>query len=90
VVRLHAVVHGDVQGVGYRYFVLDRARPLGVLGWVRNRDDGSVEIVAEAERDRLDALLESARRGPRHAAVIDVSVDWSEATGDLRTFEIVA
>ena len=87
--RLHAVVHGEVQGVGFRYFLIDRARPLGVRGWVRNRPDGSVEITAEGERDDLEALLGAARRGPRGATVRDVDVVWGAPVGDLGTFQLV-
>ncbi|TMG57453.1 MAG: acylphosphatase, partial [Chloroflexi bacterium] len=54
--RLHAVVRGDVQGVGFRYYVQRKARQLGLPGWVRNNDDGSVELVAEGERDALEQL----------------------------------
>jgi acylphosphatase len=86
--RLHAVIHGDVQGVGFRYFVIDHARPLGVRGWVRNRADGTVEITAEGERRGLEELLDVLRRGPRGATVTDVDVEWAAASGTLGPFEI--
>jgi acylphosphatase len=89
VVRLHVVVHGDVQGVGFRYFLVDHARPGGVSGWVRNRPDGSVEVMAEGDRHHLEGLLGAARRGPRHAHVTEVEVEWGEATGDLGAFHLV-
>jgi acylphosphatase len=89
VVRLHAVIHGDVQGVGFRYFIVDAARPLGVSGWVRNRPDGSVELTAEGERRQLEELLSAARHGPRHAEVADVDVEWGMAAGDLGPFQLV-
>ena len=86
--RLHAVIHGDVQGVGFRYFVMREARSLGLRGWVRNRDDGSVELVAEGDRRDLERLLDAARRGPSQAHVGDVGVDWSPATGNLKPFDL--
>ena len=86
--RLHAVIHGDVQGVGFRYFVIDRARSLGVRGWVRNRQDGTVELTAEGERGKLEELLDVARRGPRGATVTDVDASWDAASGTLGPFEI--
>jgi acylphosphatase len=89
VVRLHVVVHGDVQGVGFRYFVIDAARPLGVRGWVRNRPDGSVEITAEGEREQLEDLLRSAGRGPRGAHVERVDAEWENASGDLGAFQLI-
>ncbi len=86
--RLHAVIHGDVQGVGFRYFLIDHARPLGILGWVRNLPDGTVEMTAEGARGALEQLLDVARRGPRGASVTDVDVSWADASGTLGPFEI--
>ncbi|HEX9561807.1 MAG TPA: acylphosphatase [Candidatus Dormibacteraeota bacterium] len=86
--RLHGVVRGDVQGVGFRYFLAREARALGLRGWVRNRDDGSVEFVAEGPRHDLERLLEAARRGPGHARVAGVSVEWSSAGGGLEPFDL--
>ena len=86
--RLHAVVRGDVQGVGFRYFVQRRAQQLGLKGWVRNNDDGSVELVAEGERERLEQLKLALQEGPRMARVDRVDTRWSAATGNLRGFEL--
>lgn len=85
---MHAVVHGDVQGVGFRDFVWRRAERLGLTGWVRNRPDGCVECVAEGERARLDDFLEELRRGPALAEVEAVDADWESALGDVAGFEI--
>ena len=86
--RLHAVIHGDVQGVGFRYFVTRQAQARGLSGWVRNRSDGAVELVAEGERSDLDELLRVARQGPRHARVASVDAQWSEAMGGLDRFDL--
>lgn len=86
--RLHAVIHGDVQGVGFRYFVLRRADGLGLSGWVRNNDDGTVELVAEGERSRLDSLRSAVAEGPRTARVERLEEEWSPATGGLARFEL--
>ena len=86
--RLRAVVHGDVQGVGFRYFVLRRAEVARLSGWVRNRPDGAVECLAEGPRTELEALLEELRRGPRMASVERVEVDWEQARGDLSGFGV--
>ncbi|HEV3103639.1 MAG TPA: acylphosphatase [Candidatus Dormibacteraeota bacterium] len=64
------------------------AHSLGLRGWVRNSDDGSVELVAEGPRPDLDRLLEAARRGPSHARVSDVRADWSVAGGGLEPFDL--
>jgi acylphosphatase len=86
--RLHAVVHGDVQGVGFRYFVQRKAQQLGLRGWVRNNDDGTVELVAEGGREQLEQLKRALQEGPRMARVDRVETQWSVGTGDLRGFEL--
>lgn len=86
--RLHATAHGDVQGVGFRYFVQRRARDLGLDGWVRNNDDGTVEVVAEGPRNALDQLERALRQGPRAARVERVDTRWSDATGNLGPFDL--
>jgi acylphosphatase len=86
--RLHGVVKGDVQGVGFRYFLIRRAQTLGLTGWVTNRDDGVVEFVAEGSRRDLEKLEQAAREGPRMARVTAVEVNWSLATGGLDRFDI--
>jgi acylphosphatase len=86
--RLHAVVEGRVQGVGFRYFVVENAQSLGVNGWVRNRWDDTVEVTAEGQRAVLEKLLAALRRGPRAAYVSNVQVDWQPATGEFKQFWI--
>jgi acylphosphatase len=84
---LHAVVHGDVQGVGFRYFVQRRAEEMGLAGWVANRPDGSVEVVAEGGRAALGRLLELLGKGPGLADVDQVDVEWGDETG-LKGFAV--
>ena len=86
--RLHCVVRGDVQGVGFRYFLIRRAQALGLSGWVQNRDDGTVEFVAEGSRRDLEQLERAAREGPRMARVSAVEASWSRAAGGLDRFDI--
>ncbi len=86
--RLHGVIKGDVQGVGFRFFLIRRAQALGLTGWVTNRDDGVVEFVAEGARPALEQLERAAHEGPRQARVSAVEVNWSEATGNLGRFDI--
>jgi acylphosphatase len=86
--QLHAIVRGRVQGVGFRYSVLQRAQLLGLRGWVANREDRSVELRAEGERDTLDILLAFLHTGPLHARVDTVESSWHEATGAFETFEV--
>jgi acylphosphatase len=86
--RLHGVVHGNVQGVGFRYFLMREAKRLGLRGWVRNRDDGTVEFVAEGTRSDLEWLKQAAAQGPRLARVDRVDGQWSAATGNLDSFDL--
>jgi acylphosphatase len=86
--RLHAVVEGHVQGVGFRYFVLDRAQELNLTGWVRNTSEGHVEVTAEGPRADLEALLMKLRTGPRAAYVTDVNYEWSIAAGEFHGFNV--
>jgi len=68
------LVSGRVQGVGFRWFVEREAATLGITGWVRNRENGSVEVMASGTREQLAALHARLREGPRAARVDDVAV----------------
>jgi len=87
-VRVHLVVTGRVQGVGFRYFTATRARALGLTGTARNLLDGHVEITAEGDRAKIEALIGSVRDGPPGAMVRDVRIDWEDAPARERTFVI--
>lgn len=86
--RLTAIVRGEVQGVGYRYFAQRQARALGLRGYARNRADGTVEVVAEGSRPQLERLLAELWRGPGAARVAEVEATWSAATGTFGGFGI--
>ncbi len=85
---LHARVFGRVQGVNFRAATRERAQALGLTGWVRNRPDGSVEVLAEGTRAALTRLLDYLHHGPRHAAVDRVEAVWRPASGGFISFEI--
>ena len=86
--QLHAVISGHVQGVGFRYFVLEQAQRLGLTGWVRNLPDDTVEFVAEGEAARIDELIAWARRGPRMAVVTGLDLAWETPAGRFEPFRI--
>jgi acylphosphatase len=88
--RLTATVRGYVQGVGYRYYVLQHARALGLTGFTRNEPDDSVTVVAEGPSSLLAGLIEAVRRGPEGADVQDVQISWGPATQEFPTFRIAA
>lgn len=85
-VRATLRISGVVQGVGYRYFVRRTAEALGISGYVRNRFDGRVEVVAEGEKSAVSTLIDDLGAGPRYASVERVDVEWQEATGEFRGF----
>ena len=80
-VRRKAVVHGRVQGVGFRFAVARAADARGVGGWVRNRADGTVEAVFEGEPAAVEALVRFSSEGPRGASVARVEVSEEEPEG---------
>jgi acylphosphatase len=82
------VVTGRVQGVGFRFFARDVAAREGLHGWIRNRDDGGVEISAEGEVESLDRFERRIRQGPRGARVEQVEVSDLGPTGSDTGFEI--
>lgn len=86
--RLHGIVHGRVQGVGFRDATQEEAQRLSLNGWVRNTADRTVEVVAEGERDQLDSLVAFLQKGPPSARVTSLDVEWQDATGEFTQFEI--
>ncbi len=86
--RIRAIVSGRVQGVSFRASTVHEGRRLGVVGWVRNKPDGSVELEAEGPDDTIEALLRWCQRGPSAARVDRVAVEELAPTGGEREFAI--
>ncbi len=86
--ELHAYVHGRVQGVGFRYFVVEHALSLGLRGYARNEFDGSVEVVAQGPRPALERLVTLLRQGPSAAHVTDVRLTLGQPTQHVSGFHV--
>jgi len=86
--RVELRVTGRVQGVFYRVSTRQEGMRLALTGWVRNLEDGSVEVVAEGPRSDLESLVKWCRQGPPQASVTEVRAQWSEASGEFTGFEV--
>jgi len=87
-VALRVIIYGRVQGVFFRDFVAKRARRLGLTGYVCNLPEGTVEVRAEGEREKLEELIGYLKIGPPAARVNKVVTNWSEYTGKYSNFSI--
>ena len=86
--RASAVVYGLVQGVFFRANAQKKAIELGLTGWVRNRGDGSVELVAEGEKEAVEALLSWCREGPKGAKVDKIEYSLEDFKGEFNSFSV--
>jgi acylphosphatase len=86
--ELHATVRGYVQGVGFRYFVIQKATALGLHGYVRNESNGTVEVLAQGTRAALERLVTLLRYGPASAEVDDVQATWRAPTEHISGFHV--
>ena len=82
-------IHGRVQGVYYRASTQKKAIQIGLVGWVRNCNDGTVSLLAEGEREKLEDLLKWCRQGPPLARVHNISVQWEVSKGEHVEFRIL-
>ena len=87
--RVSLIVRGRVTGVYFRAAAQREAKRLGITGWVKNRNDGSVELLAEGEEDAIKEIMSWAHHGPSAARVEQVDVRWRGYTGEYFDFQIV-
>ena len=87
-VRAHVFITGIVQGVFFRAETQRVAHKFGVNGWVRNKQDGSVEAICEGDRGAVESLLAWCKKGPPRASVDNVEILWQEFTGEFADFRI--
>ncbi len=88
IVGVQIVVQGKVQGVGFRAFAEYQAIQKGLNGWVRNRQDGTVEVEAHGPRSVLELFLTILRQGPRMSQVTKILVDWKDVNRQTQGFTI--
>ena len=86
--RLILKIHGNVQGVGFRYNVKFFSKNHGIFGWVKNESDKSVAVVAEGDNDDLHQLLDYCYNGVLNAEIIAIDATWDRGVGDFNEFEI--
>lgn len=76
--QAHVFISGNVQGVGYRYFVRSNANKLGLTGWVRNAEDGGVEVVFQGDEKAIEEMIALCRKGPMLSEVEHIGFEWEE------------
>ena len=87
-IRVHAIIEGRVQMVFFRYSTCQEADRLGVMGWVKNRRDGSVEVIAEGPSEAVDELIQWCHHGPSGARVTNVTITDEPYTGEFGSFGV--
>lgn len=86
--RIHAVVTGRVQGVGFRNYVRNVAHALGLAGYVKNLSDGSVEVAAEGNEDAIEELRMQLYKGPAFSRVDNITEDITESRNEFKGFDV--
>jgi acylphosphatase len=86
--RAHVYISGRVQGVFFRAYTRDKARALGLKGWVRNLSDGRVEAVFEGAKEKVEEMLRWCHEGSPYARVSGVEVRWEAPAGKYRSFDV--
>lgn len=86
--QVEIIVKGRVQGVGFRYFIQEKAIKLNLKGWIKNEDYDKVCIIAEGSEDSIKELINLSRKGPSLATVFDTDINYLEATEEFSDFTI--
>jgi acylphosphatase len=87
--QVKVVICGRVQGVGFRWWVQKQAQSLKLSGWIKNLDDGRVEVLAQGNKGNLDILLKSLKNGPRFSKVNKIDISWEKEKNEFEGFEIL-
>lgn len=87
--QAHILVMGFVQGIGFRSFIKSKAQNLNLTGWVRNTDDGRVEVLVQGPKEKLQNLIKICEKGPFLSEVKSVQVQWEKASEKFQSFETI-
>ena len=87
--QAHVFISGIVQGVGFRYFVRNNARRLGLTGWVQNIEDGGVEAVFQGDKESIEKIIGLCRKGPFLAEVKHIGFEWEEGKEKFKEFLVL-
>lgn len=87
-IRAHIFISGLVQGISFRYYTREKAKQLGLTGWVKNLSNGRVEAVFEGEKEKIEQMIDWVKQGPDLAQVKEVEVQWQEYENEFSDFEI--
>ena len=87
--RVHLIISGDVAGVGYRSWAKRHARDVHLVGWIKNREDRTVEVLAEGTEEALNAFIVICKKGPDVSWVENVNSEWLPATGEFIDFSVL-
>ena len=89
ILTVNLTISGKVQGVGFRYFVLQQAQEMGITGWVSNKSNGDVEALVQGEKADLEEFVAKVKEGPSFSRVEDVSLNWLNKAEQYFGFEIL-
>lgn len=87
--RVRIVVSGLVQGVFFRLNTMRKAQELGIYGWVKNRYDGTVEIMCEGPEKKIQIMIDWCKKGPEGSCVSNAEIKWENYTGEFKAFQII-
>jgi acylphosphatase len=87
--RLHAIVYGRVQGVGFRYYAYYEALKQQLTGWIKNNDDGTVELEVQGEKEAVQSFIEKISEGPPFAKVTKLETAYIEPISNEKTYRII-
>ena len=86
--RAHIILHGRVQNVSFRYNTKIKAIINGLKGWVKNNSDGTVEIIADGDKEKIKRFISWCNKGPFMASVEDMEVQWLNYKDEFKTFSV--